>query len=122
MFNALYYDSEIKKKKKNLSSITAGGTYSMLRCLLYSSFSIVRRNRPKLMSAGGDNTVDPVIKPKSLFNTDAVLCYEVALLKEVANHCVLEGGAAHLYTNTSVLSQDAVSDEPFQNMKKNKTC
>lgn len=70
------------------------------------------------MSAGGDNTVDPVIKPKSLFNTDAVLCYEVALLKEVANHCVLEGGAAHLYTNTSVLSQDAVSDEPFQNMKK----
>ena len=73
------------------------------------------------MSAG-DNTVDPVIKPKSLFNTDAVLhlCYEVALLKEVANHCVLEGGAAHLHTNTSVLSQDAVSDEPFQNIKKTK--
>lgn len=40
------------------------------------------------------------------------VCYEVAL-EEVADHCVLEGRAAQLHTNTPVLFEDKVSDEPF---------
>lgn len=38
--------------------------------------------------------------------------YEVAL-EEVADHCVLEGRAAKLHTNTPVLFEDNVPDEPF---------
>lgn len=42
--------------------------------------------------------------------------YEVAP-EEVADHCVLEGRAARLHTNTiPVLFGDDVSDEPIENV------
>lgn len=48
-----------------------------------------------------------------LFKRLFYVCYQVAL-EEVADHCVLEG------TNTAVLFEDYVPDEPFSNVTKKK--
>lgn len=52
-------------------------------------------------------------KAEPLFKRLFYVCYEVAL-EEVVDHCVLEG------TNTAVLFEDYVPDEPFSSVKKKK--
>lgn len=60
------------------------------------------------------------MEPKPLFLSYCPMFgfffYEVAP-EEVADHCVLEGRAARLHTNTiPVLFGDDVSDEPIKNV------